>query len=153
MSLAEVFLRIGGGFGAWLIVAAYGLVLAAVPSVAGDTTTGEPFRGTFIFGVFVAAASPLLLLGRPWSGRFRWIAGVVAALLVWDLTVVVPYIQVTLTGLSPFAVHAGTAIAGADLPAATLGQKLWAPLHLAVLLFAVGTAVLYWRPRAEPAHD
>lgn len=146
MSLAEVFLRIGGAFGAWLILAAYALVLAVVPSVACDPATGEPFRGTFFFGLVALVAVPLLGLGRPWKAWFRWIPAVVLPLALWDLTVILPYFQ-TLSGTDPCSIHSGVEAA----TPVTLTNRLWPVLHAVVLLGTLWSGFRYWRSGApEP---
>lgn len=141
MRAMEIFYRIGGSLGGWLILTGHALILAVVPKATCAVDQLDPWRGTFVMGVLAALTLPLLDRGKPWGEWMRWAAAPALPLLLYDLTVVVPYLPVTWSGIHPCQVHSGQTL---DAVADTW-QRIWPFLQLVVVVGALLQAWRLWR--------
>jgi len=141
MGTSEIFFRIGGCLGGWLIVTGHALILAVLPRVECEPGQLDPWRGTLVMGMLASLALPLLALGRPWAQGIRWIAVPAMLLLLRDALVVWPYLEVGLQGVHPCEVHSGLPMA--DL--ADRWQRLWPWVQMLVVVGGLAQAIRLWR--------
>jgi len=137
MRAAEVFLRLGSGLVAWMLIYAYALWLAVL-NEAGCVDGDQLHRVLLAAAVLAAAVSPLLTVTRPFGDvhrLLRWLAVPLALLLPFALrNVWAAFDRVHMDGL-----------ALCDVAAPTPWQSAWAPAQLFIVILLVLMILRAWR--------
>lgn len=153
MPFAEIFLRIGGGIGGWIIFFAHALIIAALQQADCDPRDDEMWKGTLLLAILCAGGALAMGLGLPWRSSLRWFALGTVPLAVYAVLGVLPQlVNTTLSGGSLCAI-ADRLPEGIDLasyPATTL-QRIWPVVQIAVLSGASLQALRYWRAPNDTA--
>lgn len=140
MTFAEVVLRIGVTFVAWLMLYMHLIMLTVVRFAQCPEVSA--WRVSMFSGVLALGAAFALHYGhgvRGLSSVFRYFALPLALLVPWAAWIILPY----LTGTSFGATHPCDVLLAAQTGLVATGwQRAWAPVQLAVLL---AIAVSGWR--------
>ncbi|MDH4126453.1 MAG: hypothetical protein OEW64_13560 [Gammaproteobacteria bacterium] len=128
MRFAEVFLRLGSGLVAWMLLYAWVLWLAALHALACGPDGDEMHR--LLLGMAPLAVAAVFLL------RVTCPLQEVHAILRWlalPLLLLIPFCLRSIWGVVR-AVHLNSVAACSEM-APPVWQQLWSPLQLAILLF------------------
>lgn len=133
MSFAEIVLRLGVSFVAWMMIFMHMimvLVIRLAPCSDGDVSPWQVSLVTALLALGAAAALPYGNGVKGMAGVFRYFALPLAVLLPWAAWIVWPYV-------------AGTLVAGAEVCAIATGatsktsaptwQRAWPAIQLVVL--------------------
>ena len=144
---AEIFLRIGGGIGGWIIFFAHALIIAALQQADCDPRDDEMWKGTLLLAILSGGGALTMGLGLPWRASLRWFALGTVPLAVYAVLGVLPEVASTTLGGGSLCAIASGLPEGIDLasfPATTL-QRIWPVAQIAVLSGGSLQALRYWR--------
>ena len=147
MSFAEIFLRIGGGIGGFIIFFAHALIIAVIRQADCNPASDEMWKGTLFLATLGAGGALALGLGLQWRDSLKWFALGAVPLAAYAVLGVVPGLVSTTFGGASLCAIAETLPAGvelADHPATTV-QRVWPVVQLIVLSVGALQALRYWQ--------
>ncbi len=150
MRPAEIFLRVGAGFGGWMIGFGYAVVIAVVPRAECRVDSDELWLGTFVFGLLAIVGAGTIGAALRWRDSLKWLACAVVPLLLYDAIVILPALtETTFSGHSLCGVLGVPKGVPGTVAEPTSGlQTAWAPLQFMTIIAIVVQSLRFWRSPA-----
>lgn len=151
MSFAEIILRLGVSFVAWMMIFMHlimVLVIRLAPCTGGDTGPWQVSLATAGLAIAAAMALPYGNGVQGMASVFRYFALPMALLVPWGIWIIWPYL-----GGTTFAAYEVCDVATLDstVDPAPGWQRLWAPVQLLGLLIIGFASWRAWRQGAQPS--
>ena len=144
MRPGELFFRAGSSLGGWIIAYGHAVMLAVIPATqcAEREAPDELWFAVLVMSIPALGALALIPLALPWRDSFRWLAVPLAPVLLFNATLVGPYLVGVTFGDQSLC---GVLEPDAVLDARAGWQPFWAPLQLALIAGFAWRSFQYWK--------